>query len=113
MRVDKALVAGDVAFAGLEGRQLTFTFVQRGRISRGTFVFGASTFIVEDSNGVPIKTGTYSYTRTAYNTGRVQITFDQPTLGYESSVVATWNFRYARLRHTLTAPGLRGYFTSP
>ena len=36
--------------------------------------------IVEDSNGVPIKTGTYSYTRTAWNTGRLQLAFDQPTL---------------------------------
>ena len=113
VRADKALVAGNRAFPGLEGRQLTCTFVQRGRTSRGTFVFGASTFIVEDSNGVPIKTGTYSYTRTAWNTGRVQISFDQPTLGYQSGAVATWNFKYGRTRHAISAAGLRGYFTSP
>jgi len=113
VRADKMLAAGDLALPALEGRQLTCTFVKSGQTSRGTFVFGATTFIVEDSNGVPIKTGTYNYTRTAWNGGRLQLAFDQPTLGYQAGVTATWTFTYGRARHKISAAGLRGYFTSP
>lgn len=113
VRADKSLTSGDLAHAALEGRVLTCTFTRAGRTSRGTFVFGADTFVVEDSNGVPIKSGHYNYTRTAWNGGVLQVSFEQPTLGYQTGEVATWTFKFARTRHKLTAPGLRGYFTSP
>ena len=112
VRADKSLASGNLALAALEGRVLTCTFTRAGQTSRGTFVFGADTFVVEDSNGVPIKTGHYNYTRTAWNGGVLQVSFDQPTLGYQTGELATWTFKFARTKHKLTAPGLRGYFTS-
>jgi hypothetical protein len=92
---------------------MTFTFVQSGQLSRGTFVFGANTFVVEDSNGTPIKTGSFTYERTAWNVGVMNISFDQPTLKYEPGTIAQWTIKYGRTRHRLTAIGLRGSVTSP
>lgn len=111
LRADKALNAGDLAAPSLEGRIVTCTFTRRGQTSRGTFVFAQNTFVVEDENGVPIKTGSYSYTRTAWNCGEIQIAFDQPTLGYAAGEPVAWVFKYGRVRHRIAATGLRGYFT--
>jgi VCBS repeat-containing protein len=109
-KVDKALASGDLAPTSLEGRTLIGTFTLKGQKTAGTFLFGVNTFIVVDAAGTPLKTGTYSYARTAWNMGGLNIAFDQPTLEYAEGTVATWNIIFGKVRHKFADKGLKGTF---
>jgi hypothetical protein len=110
-RIDRTLAAGDLAPALVIGRTFTCDIFQGRTRSQMKLFFGAETFVAEDMAGTPLFTGSYGFSRTAWNQGSLSLTLDNPGAGLSSGETMSLQLRFSRGRGRLTGPGLRGYFT--
>ena len=110
-RADRSTASGTLAPASLASRSIDALVVQHGQTERVGFLFLENTFVVLNTDGVAIATGSYTYARTAYNYGTISIVLDaNPVLGYAAYESVRLDLKFTRTRSRLTGPGLRGYF---
>ncbi len=107
LRVEKAIDSGDLAPASLAGKSLACLLTDGGRPFQSTFSFGNGSFVFVDAAGTPLGTGTYSFTRTAYNGASLNLHFDTYAPGESTSFV----MKFSRARNRMTGSKMRGYFT--
>ena len=107
LRVEKAIASGDLAPASLVGKSLACLLTDGGRPFEATFSFSNNSFVFADATGTPLDTGTYSFTRTAYNGATLNLHFDTYAPGESSSFV----MKFSRARNRMTGSKMRGYFT--
>jgi VCBS repeat-containing protein len=107
LRVEKAIASGDLAPASLAGKSLTCLLKDGGPLFQATFSFSNGSFVFADAAGVPLGTGTYTFTRTAYNAASLNLHFDTYAPGESTSFV----MKFSRARNSMTGSRMRGSFT--
>ncbi len=114
VRADKSLATGSLAPATFAGQAINASVTRKGKTWPVKILFGENAFVVESLDGTPLGTGSYAYTRTAWNAAALLVLFDNtPVLGYEAQEMAGFTLKFTRTKHRLTGTGVRGSFTWP
>ncbi|HEY0548458.1 MAG TPA: Ig-like domain-containing protein [Verrucomicrobiae bacterium] len=107
LRVEKAIASGDLAPASLAGKSLECLLTDGGRPFQSALSFTNDSFVFVDAAGTPLGSGTYSFTRTAYNEASLNLHFDTYAPGESTSFA----MKFSRTRNRMTGSKMRGYFT--
>jgi hypothetical protein len=110
-RVDRFIVAGDLAPVSLSNRTFACRIIDQRRASDLTIIFSDNLFVIQDGEGTPISTGQYSFSRTAWNRGSLSLMFDGAAFEFNAGETATVQIKFGRTRSQLIGPAFRGYFT--
>ncbi len=107
VRADRAITNGNLSPKSLAGRSMECLLTESGsRPFQATISFGAGSFIFTGTDGTPAS-GTYSFTRTAYDQGSLSLHFDT----YQPNEFTTFALKFTRSRNRITGTKMRGYFT--
>jgi len=110
-KIDRTLAKGDLAPSFIANKVLAWDVARGKEKHQLRFVFGETSFVVENMAGTPVATGNYAFSRTAWNQGSLALTLDNTILGYNTGETATFAMKFSPARNRLTSQGLRGYFT--
>jgi hypothetical protein len=110
LRVERSILAGDIAPQLLAGKSAHARIFLRSRLVPLTFQFAENSFTIEDTVGV-VASGQYSFSRSAWNAGNLTLQFNQPALQFEAGQSTTMLLKFGRSRHRMMGAELKGYFT--
>jgi hypothetical protein len=111
-RIDRTLASGDLAPVSVATKIFTCDIFQGSTHSQIKLIFGDTNFVAEDITGTPLSTGSYVFSRTAWNQGLLSLTFDSSGAGFSGGQNTSLQLRFSRGRSRLSGSGWRGYFTT-